>query len=69
MPLQVRSFAKEEAAVERYDKAQGTVLLWGLKSARLSGGFFGLSNFLATGTITTVLWFGARLVGARRPAC
>lgn len=60
--MQVRSFAKEHAAVERYDKAQGNVLVWGIKSARLSGLFFGLNSFLATGSIVTVLWYGARLV-------
>ncbi|KAK9807462.1 hypothetical protein WJX73_010304 [Symbiochloris irregularis] len=58
----VRSFAKEPAAVDRYAQAQGCVLMWGIKSARLSGGFFGLSGFLASASITSVLWFGARLV-------
>ena len=62
MTAQVRSFAKEHAAVERYEAAQGTVLKWGLKSAYVSGIFFGLNSFLAFGSIVAVLWFGARLV-------
>ena len=60
--MQVRSFAKEAAAVERYQKAQGAVLTWGLKSAVASGVFFGANTFLAFGAIMAVLWFGARQV-------
>ncbi|EIE23519.1 putative ABC transporter [Coccomyxa subellipsoidea C-169] len=58
----VRSFAKETASTERYGGAQGQVLQWGLKSARASGFFFGFNSIIGTGSIVTVLWFGARQV-------
>ncbi|KAK9905752.1 hypothetical protein WJX75_005726 [Coccomyxa subellipsoidea] len=58
----VRSFAKETASTERYSGAQGQVLQWGLKSARASGFFFGFNSIIGTGSIVTVLWFGARQV-------
>ncbi|CAL8472139.1 g11681 [Coccomyxa elongata] len=58
----VRSFAKETASTERYAGAQGQVLQWGLKSARSSGFFFGFNSIIGTGSIVTVLWFGARQV-------
>lgn len=61
--MQVRSFAKETASTERYSGAQGQVLQWGLKSARASGFFFGFNSIIGTGSIVTVLWFGARQVG------
>ncbi|KAK9823789.1 hypothetical protein WJX72_005523 [[Myrmecia] bisecta] len=58
----VRSFAKEQAACERYDKAINRTLSYGLKSARASGVFFGFNFTVATGAIVCVLWYGARQV-------
>ena len=62
--LQVRSFAKEGAACERYSAAQGDCLQWGLKTAKLEGFFFAFSGFLAYSAVMSVLWFGARKVRA-----
>ena len=47
--MQVRSFAKEQAACARYDVAVKSVLKWGLKSAVASGAFFGINFSFATG--------------------
>ena len=60
--LQVRSFAKEEAATKRYGGAQDQVVSWGLRSARASGFFFGFNSVIGTGSIVFVLWYGARQV-------
>jgi len=62
LQVQVRSFAKEVASTDRYGGAQRQVLQWGLKSARSSGFFFGFNSIIGTGSIVTVLWFGARQV-------
>ena len=62
--LQVRSFAKEGTACERYSTAQGDCLRWGLKTAKLEGFFFAFSGFLAYSAVMSVLWFGARKVRA-----
>lgn len=61
-PLQVRSFAKEAASMNRYMMQQNRVVEQGLKSARASGFFQGLNGLVGTGSIVLVLWFGARQV-------
>ena len=60
--MQVRSFAKEEAAGRQYKAAQGECLQWGLKSAMLEGFFFAFSGTTAYSAVMSVLWFGARKV-------
>ena len=61
---QVRSFAKEGAACDKYAAAQGDCLRWGLKTARLEGAFFSLNGTAANSAVITVLWFGALKVWA-----
>ena len=66
--MQVRSFAKEGAACDKYADAQGECLKWGLKTALLEGWFFAFSGTLAWASVITVLWFGALKVWhATRP--
>ena len=47
--MKVRSFAKEEAACDKYKGAVSGVLKYGLKSAAASGLFFGINFTFATG--------------------
>lgn len=48
---QVRSFAKEKAACDKYQTAVNGVLKYGLKSAAASGFFFGTNFTFATGKL------------------
>lgn len=47
--LQVRAFAKEGAACDKYEDAVQCVLQWGLASAFASGLFFAGNFILSTG--------------------
>lgn len=62
---QVRSFAKEGAACDKYAAAQGDCLRWGLKTASLEGFFFSLNGTAANSAVITVPWFGALKVWPR----
>ena len=48
---QVRAFAKERAACDKYKAAVDGVLKYGLKSAAASGFFFGTNFAFATGKL------------------
>lgn len=58
----MRSFAKEQAALDRYAAAQDEVVAIGLKSAKVYAGFLGYSTTVAMAAIIVVVWYGARLV-------
>ena len=58
----MRSFAKEEATLGRYDDAQRAALRFGLRSALLEGFFLSANSAVATGAVMVVLWYGARQV-------
>ena len=58
----VKSFAKEQQAVQRYNTAVQDVLLWGLKSAAAVAVFTGVVLPVATGLLLVVLWYGSRQV-------
>ena len=62
----VKSFAREEYEVNRYNTAMGQTLAASLRLALFRAGFGGLMAFLGFGAIAAILWFSGREVIAGR---
>ncbi len=60
----VRSFAREEAEVARYEKAVGDAYGLAAKRAFANGAFQGVVGFAGQSAIALVVWYGGRLVTA-----
>lgn len=58
----VRSFAREDEEVERYDGAVEESFRLASQRALAFGGFGGFFGFMGYGTVALVVWYGGRLV-------